>query len=114
LTFCVAERPEAGPYTEIHGGNRPFKDGEVVTHDCIVVGGNPKPTLNWICLTPPQSRNTLKIGRKFINQISIQLDNTEMLYNCACHAYHQTWTHSITVISVSLLSRSKSKVVYMF
>jgi hypothetical protein len=56
--FCVAERPEAGPYTEIHGGNRPFKDGEVVTHDCIVVGGNPKPTLSWICITPPQSRNT--------------------------------------------------------
>ncbi|CAC5390953.1 IGSF9B [Mytilus coruscus] len=100
--------PTNGPITEIKGGNRPFKFGDVVTHMCTVIGGFPRPRLSWICLNPYSSRKEYYDDktRRNILEIQINISNNVTIYNCSCVAEHEAWSESRNKISIPVFIQS--------
>ncbi|XP_071175679.1 uncharacterized protein [Mytilus edulis] len=97
--------PTSGPITEIKGGNRPFKFGDVVTHICTVIGGYPRPKLTWSCLNRIASRKEYYDDktRRNILEIQINISKNVHVYNCTCFAGHETWSGQMDKISIPVL-----------
>ncbi|XP_052060234.1 uncharacterized protein LOC127700682 isoform X2 [Mytilus californianus] len=97
--------PTNGPITEIKGGNRPFKFGDVVTHLCTVIGGFPKPRLMWNSLNPFASREEYYDDktRRNILEIQINISKSYHYYDCTCFAEHEAWSGPMDNISIPVL-----------
>ncbi|CAG2237893.1 unnamed protein product [Mytilus edulis] len=103
--------PTSGPITEIKGGNRPFKFGDVVTHICTVIGGFPRPKLRWHNLNPFTSRKEYYDNktRRNIIEIQINISKSYPYYDCKCVAEHEAWSGSQENLTIPVFIKSKYK-----